>query len=115
MLSVDYIIAAEKSQAPIVAMSVSVRSFLICARFTPHVIHPSVPLINHFCCERCRVRLPEFCCDICHPNHYKHPFAEPSDKAPRAKNRHNPKPYTRGPPEMSLHAALVDMRQTLAS
>ena len=43
------------------------------------------------------------------------PVAEPSDKATRSKNKHNLKPYTRGPPEMSLQTALVDMCRELAS
>ena len=81
----------------------------------PHVFIPSVPLINQFCCECCRVHVPEVCCDICHPDHYKVPVAEPSDKATRSKNKHKPKPYTRGPPEMSLRTALVDMRRELAA
>jgi len=81
----------------------------------PHVFIPSVPLIDRFCCERCRVHVPEVCCNICHPDHYKVPVAEPSDKATRSKNKHNLKPYAQGPPEMSLRTALVDMCRELAA
>jgi hypothetical protein len=76
---------------------------------------PSVPLIDQFCCERCSVRFPEVCCDICHPDHYKIPVVEPSNKATRSKSKLNLKPYTRGPSEMSLQTALMDMRRELAA
>ena len=90
-------------------------SYLRLSRTMPHAFLPSVPVIEKFCCERCRVHFPEVCCDICHPDHYKMPVVEPSTKATRLKNKLNPKPYTRGPPEMSLRAALIDMRCELAA
>jgi hypothetical protein len=87
--------------------------YLIFHRNRSHTL--AAPIVDRYCCVRCAPRPAEFCCDLCHPDHFKLPAdLGPYKKTTRRVNQHKPKPFTMNASEQNLRAALIKMRHELA-
>ena len=80
--------------------------------YTDHLLDPNVP----FCCERCALKKPTICCDLCCPDQVLSIIPERNDtpnKPPRAPNKVTIKDFVRSPNEDALARALREWRSQL--
>ena len=73
------------------------------------------PVIACYCCPCCTPHKPEFCCDLCHPNHWQPPSdIDPYIRPVRCAPKYNPKAFTTNTQQQTLRSHLVDLRSSLA-
>ena len=80
------------------------------------LILSTAPIIDRYCCVRCAPRRAEFCCDLCHPEHFTaHLNVSPYKKPPRRVNKCKTQLFAMSADEQNLRVALIQMRHELAA